>query len=208
MRGLAQQTGLVLSLAGQSLLLNSGGIVPTLPNTYALIVGIASYQHSTVNPLPSQVLADAQAIRAVLVDPTLCAYPAETVTLLLNEQASGRGLRQALTALAQQTNADSTVLLYCSCHGARIAQGAHAGEYLLPVDANAASAQTLAASALAGDEFAALIQAIPARKMLIILDCCHAGGIGILKDALAPLLQEGFSPAYYEKLSAGRGRAI
>ncbi len=179
--------------------------MPTLPNAHALIVGIANYQH--LNRLPATVLADAQAVRDALVDETLCAYPPENVTLLLDGAASQAGLRQALAGLAAKTDADATVFLYVSSHGGRLEAGPHAGEYLLPVDARADSAETLAQSALAGSELTHALAAIPARKLVVVFDCCHAGGIGATKDA-APTPKIGLSDAYLETLKGGRGRVI
>lgn len=54
----------------------------TLPNTYALLIGMADYQQ--VTRLPQQVRNDVQDVHAVLVIPHLCTYPPENVTLLLD----------------------------------------------------------------------------------------------------------------------------
>jgi len=178
----------------------------SLPNTHALLVGIADYQH--VNRLPQQVRNDVQDVQAALVDPQLCAYPPENVRLLLVGQATQAAIRLALVDLANKTDANSTVLLYISSHGAQIETGEWAGEYLLPVDAQYTSNQRLAATTIAGAEFAAALKAIPARKLLVILDCCHAAGIGVLKDVTGVQVKDGLSPAIYAQLATGQGRAI
>lgn len=183
--------------------------MPTLPNAQALIVGIANYQQ--INRLPATVLQDARDVHALLVDPQHCGYAPENVQLLLDEAATLAALRQALAELAKRTDADGTVLIYMSMHGGRIADGAAAGEYLLPVDA---ALQTLEdgrqldpATALASAEFSAALRALPARKVVVIFDCCHAGGIGQAKGAEAAF-KSGLSDALYAALAAGRGRAI
>jgi hypothetical protein len=175
-------------------------------SAHALLAGIAAYQH--VSPLPATVLRDARDVYDVLVAPDRGGYAHDNVTLLLDDAATGSALRQALADLAQRCDAESTALIYLSCHGARIEQGPLAGEYLLPVDADGSSPQALAASAMAGAAFTAALRAIPARKVVVIFDCCHAGGIGQPKDALAPALKAGLPERYYEALLAGRGRAI
>jgi hypothetical protein len=180
--------------------------MPTLPNTHALLIGIADYHH--VSRLPQQVRNDVQDIHAALVDPHLCAYPLENVTLLLDGQATQAAIRQALTDLAGKTNADATVLLYISSHGAQIATGDWADEYLLPVDTQITSEQQLATTAIASAEFAAALKAIPARKLLLVLDCCHAAGIGVLKDVTSDQVKDGLSPATYQRLASGQGRAV
>jgi hypothetical protein len=177
-----------------------------LPNAYALICGIANYQR--VHRLPSAVLNDVQAIRDVLVDPQQCAYAPENVTLLLDGAATKAALQQALGDLRTKANPDSTLSVYFSGHGGRIETPPHAGEYLLPVDVRYDSVQTLAASAISGAEFTALLTAIPARKVVVIFDCCHAAGIGVAKDVQALAFKTGLPEAYYEQLQAGRGRVI
>jgi hypothetical protein len=100
------------------------------------------------------------------------------------------------------------VFFYISSHGGRIESGPHAGEYLLPVDTVYTSDESLAQTAISGVEFTDALRAIPARKVVVVFDCCHAGGIGQPKDATAPAIKTGFSESYYDALKAGRGRAI
>ena len=186
----------------------------TLSNAHALVAGIANYRH--VRPLPETVLQDAQDFHDVLVDPSHCAYPdhGAHVQLLLDGEATAAALRQALADLAERTNEDSTVTIYLSCHGGRIPAGPQAGEYLLPVDVrhDPADLAVLRQTAISGDAFSQALRTIPARKLLVLIDCCHAGGIGQPKDALTPdpneALAKGFSEAMYEKLKEGYGRVI
>jgi hypothetical protein len=99
-------------------------------------------------------------------------------------------------------------LLYISSHGGQVEFGPHAGEYLLPVDADCTSGTSLAQTAIAGTEFTEALRAIPARKLVVLFDCCHAGGIGQPKEANAPVLKGGLSDSYYDRLKQGTGRAI
>ncbi|HJZ50074.1 MAG TPA: TIR domain-containing protein, partial [Roseiflexaceae bacterium] len=86
--------------------------------------------------------------------------------------------------------------------------GPAAGEYLLPVDTVYSSDEALAQTAISGAEFTQALRAIPARKVLVAFDCCHSGGIGQPKDALAPAIKAGFSESYYDQLKSGKGRVI
>lgn len=180
--------------------------MPTLDNAHALVVGIANYQH--INKLPSTVLRDAQDIRDLLVDPHHCGYAPENVQLLLDGDATQAGLRKALADLAARSDADSTVFLYISSHGGRIESGPYAGEYLLPADVVYTSGQSVAQTAISSAELTAALRAIPARKVVVVFDCCHAGGIGQPKDAAAPGIKSGFSEGTYDALREGRGRVI
>jgi hypothetical protein len=177
-----------------------------LENAHALIVGIANYQK--IPPLPATVLKDAQDIYNLLVSPNYGGYVPDNVQLLLDSQATQANLREALSSIAQKSNADSSVVIYISSHGGQVDFGPHAGEYLLPVDADCTSGASLAQTAIAGSDFTDALRAIPARKLVVIFDCCHAGGIGQPKDANAPVLKGGLSDSYYDRLKQGTGRAI
>jgi hypothetical protein len=176
-----------------------------MQNTHALVIGIANYQ--SVRKLPETVLKDAGDIGALLVDPSYCGYPADHVKLLLDGEATRDNIRAALKALAQGSDQDSTVFFYISSHGGRIESGAHAGEYLLPVDAVYSSAESIAQTAISDDEFSQALSAIPAGKVLVVFDCCHSGGIGYIKDATVPEIKA-LPASYYEKLQEGKGRVI
>jgi hypothetical protein len=177
-----------------------------LENAQALVVGIANYKK--INPLPTTVLKDAQDIYNLLVSPHHCGYVPDNVQLLLDSQATQTNLRQALVTVAQRSNAESSVLLYISSHGGQVEFGPHAGEYLLPVDADCTSGASLAQTAIVGSDFTDALRAIPARKLVVIFDCCHAGGIGQPKNADAPVLKGGLSDSYYDRLQQGTGRVI
>ena len=170
-----------------------------------MVVGIADYHH--INTLPR--VKDAQHIADLLSDPNYCGFPTDNVKLLLDGQATQAALRQGLGDLAGRSHADSTVLIFFSGHGGRIESGPHAGQYLLPVDTVYPSVEDLARTAISGAEFTAALNAIPARKVVVIFDCCHSGGIGQPRDLAAPEFKAGLSESYYdEALKAGRGRVI
>ena len=177
-----------------------------MDNAHALVIGIASYRH--VNRLPQTVLQDARDVHDLLVDPQHCGYLPGNVQLLLDGAATQAAIRRALANLAARSDLDSTVFCYVSSHGGRIESGPCAGEYLLPVDTAYTSAESVAQTAISGAEFTEALRAIPARKVVVAFDCCHAGGIGQPKDATAPAVKTGFSERYYDALKEGRGRAI
>ncbi|MBW4533660.1 MAG: caspase family protein [Pleurocapsa minor HA4230-MV1] len=180
--------------------------MPEMNNAHALVVGIANYQN--ISKLPFTVLKDAQDIYDLLIDPHHCGYSKDNVTLLKDKEATRTALCEALTQLAKQSNQDSTVFIYISSHGGQVEYGPHQGEYLLPVDADYASGASLAQSAISGTEFTKALRAISARKVLVIFDCCHSGGIGQPKDSTAPILKTGLSESYYDALKEGIGRVI
>jgi Caspase domain/TIR domain len=179
--------------------------MPALDNAYALVVGIANYQH--VRSLPSTVLQDATDIAALLADPAHGAYPPGQVTLLRDGEATRTAILAALADLTARSSQDSIVSIYLSCHGGHIDDGPHAGAYLLPVD-TVYTLDQLPVTAISGDEFTRALQGITARKVAVFFDCCHAGGIGQPKDAAAPPITAGLPDRLYDTLKAGRGRFI
>ena len=173
---------------------------------YGLVVGIAEYEY--INSLPESVINDAQDIRSCLVSENLCAYKSGNVRILTDAQATKDNLLEAFGWLASMGEEDSTIFIYFSGHGGRITEGEFSGEYLLPSDCSYSSEQVLAESSILGSKFVDLIDQVRSRKMIVILDCCHASGIGHAKDASFGSLKAGLGNAYLEKLKSGRGRVV
>jgi hypothetical protein len=179
--------------------------MPALENAHALIIGIADY--TGIRKLPR--VEDARDLAAALVDPVLCGYSTENVQLIEDGNATGQAIRAGLERLASHAGPDSTVFLYFSGHGGRIDDGPHRGQFLLPVDTVYPSADDLARTAISGAEFTAALGAIKARRLTVVLDCCHAGGIGEPRDLVpAEKVESGVSDHYLEALKSGAGRVI
>lgn len=175
-----------------------------LSNARALVIGIAGYP--SIRPLSPVVLEDARCVHRALTDPQVGGYPPENATLLLDAQATREGIVEALDVLARTSNRESTIFLFFSGHGARIEGQASGAEYLLPFDARFDSAANLAQTAISTADFSAALRAIPAQKLVVVLDCCHSGGIGQPKSGIAA--SPGLSDGGYESLKTGRGRVI
>ncbi|MEL6469902.1 MAG: caspase family protein [Cyanobacteria bacterium J06623_4] len=162
---------------------------------HACIIGIGGDLPNTTT--------DALALASVLKDPGSCAYPPEQVQVLTAETATRDNVIQALEALASQTNDDSTVLIYFSGHGYQLSSSFVDSYHLL---CHGYSTQNLKGTAVSGSEFTELLRDIPAKKLLVILDCCHAGGLSDLSDfqiAKSPL-----PPEAKKMFSKGDGRII
>ncbi|HKI17470.1 MAG TPA: caspase family protein [Isosphaeraceae bacterium] len=179
--------------------------MPTLDNAYALVVGIADY--ANIRKLPK--VQDAEDLAAALVDPGLCGYDPKKVTVLLEKDATRDKIRTGLDALKQRCDANSTVFLYFSGHGGQIKEGANKGQYLLPVEVVYPGDDALARTAISGAEFTEALRGIPAKRLTVVLDCCHAGGIGEPRDLepTAPVAT-GLSDGYLNGLKEGTGRVI
>ncbi len=181
---------------------------PTFAHGYALLIAVNENQIPNY-ALPT-VAKDATAVRDVLIHPERCAYPAENVRLLLGREATREGIRGGLAWLKERIAADSsgdaTAVFFYSGHGAHNPEDN--SYYLLPYDLRS----PLSDSLLRATDVAAEIEAVKPRRLLVVLDCCHAGGMGIKgEDLLGDAgLRKSAAPAQAREvvaLARGQGRA-
>jgi len=164
---------------------------------HACIVGVGSDLPNTIQ--------DAEAIAALLKDPERCAYPPEQVQLLTGMQATRASILFGLERLASTTTTDSTVILYFSGHGYEFKSPIGAFYYLMPFGYNTTQLPT---TAISGAEFTTALQAIPARKILVLLDCCHAGGLSDLENLGLEVAKSPLPPEAQALFAKGQGHVI
>jgi hypothetical protein len=156
-------------------------------NGYALLIGVGKDLPATIN--------DATALRNLLINPNIAAFPEGQVQLLTEKQATRQGVLDALSKLKQQVgnNPDASVIISYAGHGDIDANGQY---FLLTYD----YIKRQSDDPLWGDEFTEAVNAIPSKKKLVILDCCHAGGVrGNKKNNHSTLIKQ---------LEKGKGSAI
>jgi hypothetical protein len=148
---------------------------------YALIVGVDANQIARL-ALPD-VAKDVQAVYNVLVHPERCAYKPDNVRLLKGEQSTRQAILEGLYWLQNKVKGDqeATVVIYYSGHG-MVDKNANQ-YYLVPYDIQELS--RLRAYALKAEDLTAEISAVRAKRMLAVLDCCHAGGMDVKEVDLA-----------------------
>lgn len=148
-------------------------------HAYALVIGIGEYDNGHWSiPVASR---DARAIHQVLVDPQRCKYPAgKNVQVVLDGEATVEKLREQLAWLSEKAKHDpeATVLVYYSGHG--WTQG---GEYFLVT--HETEPYDIAGTAFRASEFTAALRDIQPRRLLVMLDTCHAEHMAEAKDGIA-----------------------
>lgn len=158
---------------------------PTFAHGYALLIGVGQSAERRLS-LPVTV-KDMQALRQVLVNPNLCAYPDndQHIRLLHDQSATKQAILAGLVWLKQQATADpeATVVVYYSGHGWLDTNNNR--YYLLQHDVNAFDWQ---GSALASEDFNNVLHEIPAKRLLVIIDSCHAAGMATTKDGEQELI--------------------
>jgi hypothetical protein len=172
----------------------------TFSNGYALLVGIGADLPVTVK--------DATALHNLLIDPSCAAYSTEQVALLTETSATRQQILSAFDRLIERIrqNPEATVIVYYSGHGGRIDSLDGSPEYfLVPYGFDWSK---IADTAISGIEFTEKIEAIKARKLVVLLDCCHAGGVPALKDAGKTFTKSPVPPDLLNVLGSGSGRVV
>lgn len=162
---------------------------------YALLIGVGADLPNTVD--------DARGLADILTDPERCAYPAGQVRLLTGEGAGRAAVLDALDELARQTDETSTVVVYFSGHGYRVKSTMGRAYYLLP---SGYDMNDLYETAILGQDFLDKLAAIPAQKLALLLDCCHAGGMAEPKAPGLELVKAPLPQDALEQFARGRGR--
>jgi hypothetical protein len=196
---------------------------------HALLIGVGDYLHPRFIDLPASV-RDAHALASILTDPARCGYPPDNVRTITGPDATAANIRAALERLAASSTPDATAFVYFSGHGGRAllpspdfgrgaggeggkrGEGSEGGErwraYLCPREADPGDLPT---TAISGDAFSTMLATILARRLLVMLDACHAAGSATLVRKAAdsaPAWKAGLPESYYEALSRGSGRVV
>jgi hypothetical protein len=163
----------------------------------ALIIGVGADLPNTVD--------DAIGLADILKDPGRCAYPPDQVQTLTGPQATRGGILDGLQALKNRAGDEAAVIVYFSGHGYEVQTPIGTQYFLMPYGYRTSD---LPGTAVSGRELADALRAIPARKLLLLLDCCHAGGLDDVKAPDKTTFTKAPIPAEaVELLTQGSGRA-
>jgi len=144
----------------------------TIPRSYAVIVGISTYQKLPANLQLQFSERDAQSIYTILISPEGGNFKAENVHMLTGSAATLAGLRREIDGwLPSVAKDDDRVLIYFAGHGF-VDQGKG---YLAPYDVDL---KNLTATAYPMDELGSVIGGkIRAKSKILLTDSCHSGAI-------------------------------
>ena len=147
----------------------------------AVVVGINDYQDEQITDLKYAV-ADAEAFAERLGDQgTFGSIKLLTTTQSDEDKRPTKfNVLRALETVAGNAGPDDMLLLYFSGHGVR--------DYLLPQDGRLSSPEN---SGIAMAEINRILEGSQASRQVLILDCCHSGGlrVGGVRDE-AVMLEE------------------
>lgn len=170
---------------------------------HALIVGAGDDLQNTIK--------DAQGLAGILLDEGRCAYVGEQVHLLTDRDASREKVLSAMEELSRKTDENSSVIIYFSGHGQRVTTATGADSFYLMTYGY--DPDRLAETAIHEQEFVDRLRGIKAQKVLLLLDCCHAGRLSEIGDAKAKsarvkTVEAPLPPEALTLLSEGSGRVI
>ena len=146
-----------------------------VPHHWAVIVGVSDYHDSRI-PSLRYAAADAQSFYNWLASPDGGRYPRSRIKLLVNEQATGSNIKEALFVWLKQAIEEDMVIIFFAGHGSPDSPDSPENLFLLPYDAQYDSIATTGFPMW--DIETALKRFIKARKVVVVADACHAGGVG------------------------------
>ena len=171
---------------------------------HALLIGVGTYASSTLSA--PATATDAQRLAELLRDEASAAYPEAQVRVLNGAAATRQAILAALDTFPQQiSDLRATAVVFFAGHGIQRPDGF----YLLPYDYDPAQ---LAATAISAAQFHAKIGVLRQRaaRLIVLLNCCHAGGVGGALLGEENLADGGDAPplAFYQPLVEGSGQIV
>ena len=146
---------------------------------WAVVVGISKYRDTKIAGL-RYAAADARAFNNWLVSREGGGYAPANVKLLLDNKATSENIKAALYNWLKQAAEDDMVTIYFAGHGSPESPDAPDNLYLLSYDTKY---ENIAATGFPmWDVKTAISRFIRAKKIVVIADACHAGGLGAAFD--------------------------
>jgi uncharacterized caspase-like protein len=151
--------------------------VSALPqaNAWALVMGVSKYKDPRI-PALDFAEADAIAFHDWLVSPGGGNFSPGRVRLLTGSEVTAQKMKNALFVWMRNTITEDLVVIYFAGHGSPESPDFPSNLFLLPYDAQYEN--------IAGTGFpmwdieTALKRFVMAKKVVVIADACHAGGVG------------------------------
>ncbi|BCL37814.1 caspase family protein [Nostoc sp. MS1] len=182
-----------------------------LSHNYALLIGVGECEEAKLS-LPVTV-KDIQALKTLLTDQNVCGYidNDQHLCLLHDATATSENILNGLNWLKQQAENDpeATIFIYYSGHGFLDESGDY---YLIPHETDRVDIPN---TALSAKQFNTALQQIPAKRLLVTIDSCHAQGMASSKEGAnkRSILPKGFTQTALPKniideLKQGTGKVV
>lgn len=176
------------------------------PQGHALLIGVANYKK--ISTLPDAILNDVNDIAATLSSPQYCSYAPANVITLLDADATRAAILKSLEELSFRAGSDDTVCVFFSGHGGIVGTPGNEDSILVTVDSDPCDIKN---TSISSDELAMALARIKAKRLLVFIDACHAGGASISKSLInieGHEIKSGYTQSTFAKLAVGSGRAL
>jgi hypothetical protein len=187
--------------------------LPPLSSTssqhWAVVIGVSSYSDSRI-PSLRYAAKDAQALHDWLVSPSGGRYAPARVKLLTDRNATAANIKEALYTWLRQTIEEDVVVIYFAGHGSPDSPDTPQNLYLLPHDTRY---DAIASTGFPmWDVETALKRFIKAKRVVVLADACHSGGVGasfdVARRALGDVQPNRISSGLQNLASVGAGIAV
>jgi HEAT repeat protein len=142
---------------------------------WAVVIGISKYQDTRI-PSLRYASNDAESFYKWRISPSGGKYAPANVKVLLDQDGSFKNIRDALFVWLKQAIQEDVVTIYFAGHGSSDSPDTPDNLFLLPYDVHYDSIATTGFPMW--DIETALKRFIKAKKVIVIADACHAGGVG------------------------------
>ncbi len=142
---------------------------------WAVIIGISQYKDTRI-PSLRYAASDAKSLYGWLISPNGGKYAPARVKLLIDAQATGEGMKKALFEWLGQVLEEDIVIIFFAGHGSPQSPDNPENLFLLPYDVQYDSVATTGFPMW--DIETALKRFIKAKRVIVVTDACHAGGVG------------------------------
>jgi uncharacterized caspase-like protein len=141
------------------------------PSLYLLAVGVSRYRDKALNL--KYAAADAADVAEALQQRGQGLFQSIQIQFLQNQNATLDNITQAFQELAGQVKPTDVFVLFLAGHGTVLEDGNY---YFIPWDMVYENTAALRDRGLSKNRLQELLARIPARKSLILIDTCNAGG--------------------------------
>jgi tetratricopeptide (TPR) repeat protein len=161
------------------------------PKTYALLVGVSTYQNPSINKL-NYPATDAKGLQEALTDPKLGNIPKDQVLLLTDEQATRDNILNSVdTFFKPKVQEGDRVMVFLAGHGVSKGVGIDAKSYLLPNDVKGLTKDSFDSSAVDLKVLSDKLAELPANEYMMFIDACREDptpGRGIKGNTLTDIM--------------------
>ncbi len=170
----------------------------TPPRLHVLAVGINNYFDSRLKL--NYAVPDAKAFGAALSGAGGGLYEKVSVTTVLDDDATAKGLEATFADLAGKVRPRDVFVFFLAGHGKTV-DGRY---YFIPQDFRYRSAQSIVNKGIGQDQWQRWFSKIPARKSILLYDTCESGSLTGARIATRGLERV----AALEKLTRAMGRTV